>query len=122
MILQEFSENICNSHDRPAEGTLAMTGQNEQHTFLGLDGAPLAFISVEVRSATSRRHLHRTVSGHFSLHLDGMLLGTLQLIPAQPPAADTPGQLWGLKGLVYSSFGLTAGARGSHLGSTKQLF
>lgn len=40
MIPQEFSENICNSHDRPAEGTLAMTGQNEQHTFLGLDGVP----------------------------------------------------------------------------------
>lgn len=40
-----------------------MTGQNEQHTFIGLDGVPLVFISVEVRSATFRCHLHPLLSG-----------------------------------------------------------
>lgn len=61
-----------------------MTGQNEQHTFIGLDGVPLVFISVEVRSATFRCHLHRTVSGHLSLDLDGMLLGTPKLYQHSP--------------------------------------
>lgn len=88
IILQESFKNICNSLDHPAGYDL-----NDRHTFVGLDGVPLMFCLWKSSRPLPQCHLHRTLSGYFSLHLDGMLLGTLQVIPAQPPAGDTPGQL-----------------------------
>jgi hypothetical protein len=52
-MLQESSEDIFNSRDHPAKGTLSGHDLNERHTFVGLDGVPLMFISVEVQPASS---------------------------------------------------------------------
>lgn len=50
-MLQESSEDIFNSHDHPA--TISGHDFNERHTFVGLDGVPLMFISVEVQPSSS---------------------------------------------------------------------